>query len=101
VLHVAISKQAIYWQYIQTGYSHSMRSCTWLLTHPEINQFYSISARIRDSASWKFTAFKRLTDRFINHQTIMDNRFSEIIELIKKSQYHALKMVNTELINLY
>jgi predicted nuclease of restriction endonuclease-like (RecB) superfamily len=31
----------------------------------------------------------------------MDNRFSEIIELIKKSQYHALKMVNTELINLY
>lgn len=31
----------------------------------------------------------------------MDNRFSEIIELIKKSQYQALRMVNTELINLY
>lgn len=31
----------------------------------------------------------------------MDNRFSEIIELIKKSHHHTLKMVNTELINLY
>jgi hypothetical protein len=31
----------------------------------------------------------------------MDNRFSDIIHLIKQSRYNAIKAVNAELINLY
>jgi hypothetical protein len=31
----------------------------------------------------------------------MDNRFSDIIQLIKQSRYNAIKAVNAELINLY
>ena len=31
----------------------------------------------------------------------MENRFSDIIQLIKKSRTNAIKAVNAELINLY
>lgn len=31
----------------------------------------------------------------------MDNRFTDIIQLIKQSRTNAIKAVNTELINLY
>ena len=31
----------------------------------------------------------------------MDNRFTDIIHLIKQSRTNALKAVNTELLNLY
>lgn len=39
--------------------------------------------------------------KFVAYKKNMDNRFTDIIQLIKQSQANAIRAVNAELINLY